>query len=57
MVLTGGTSALKGLSETLQNRFNVSVEVYDPLKTYEFEGDGIYGPQFAVAIGLARRGD
>jgi len=56
-VLSGGTAALTGLPEYFQEKFNVTVEVYDPLAANEYEGNGEFGPQFAVAVGLAMRGD
>lgn len=57
MILTGGTSALKGLDSMLNNKFKIPIEVYDPTSNLEGISNGNYGPQFAVAIGLALRGD
>jgi type IV pilus assembly protein PilM len=57
IILTGGSSALKGLDEILKNKFNVPVMVYDPLLAHDWQDDSIYGPQFSVAVGLALRGD
>jgi type IV pilus assembly protein PilM len=57
LVLTGGTAALKGLPEALQEKFNATVEVFDPLADSGYESNGQFGPQFAVAVGLALRGD
>lgn len=57
MILTGGSSSIKGLDEMLRNRFNLPVEIYDPLKSFDIASNGNYGPQFAIAVGLALRGD
>ena len=57
IVISGGSSALKGMDEMLKNRFNLPVVTHDPLKEYSFDRNGLYGPQFAVAVGLAIRGD
>ncbi len=57
MILSGGTSSLKGLPEFLEDKFNTAVEVYDPLIANDFSPNGDYGPQFAVACGLAMRGE
>lgn len=57
LVLTGGTAALKGLPESIKDKFNATVEVYDPLSENGYEGNKEFGPQFAVAVGLALRGD
>jgi type IV pilus assembly protein PilM len=57
MIITGGSAPLKGFDESMQERFNVPVEVFNPFKSYNFTGEGIAGPQFAVAFGLAMRGD
>jgi len=56
-ILSGGTAALVGLPEHVQDKFNVTVEVYDPLAVNEYESDGEFGPQYSVATGLAMRGD
>ncbi len=57
IVVTGGSAALIGLDSMLQDRFNLPVEVFNPFKLFQFDGNGQYGPQFAVAFGLAMRGD
>lgn len=57
MIITGGTAALKELPEFLQEKFSTTMEVYDPLASNDFSANGEYGPQFAVAVGLAMRGE
>lgn len=56
-ILVGGSAGLKGLPEMLQEKFNTNIEVYDPLAAGEYSGNGEFGPQFAVACGLALRGE
>lgn len=57
IILIGGTAALKGLDQYLSNKFKVPVETYNPLTAYELQCNGEFGPQYAVAVGLAIRGD
>jgi type IV pilus assembly protein PilM len=57
IILTGGTSGLKGLDTMLEEKFNLPVEIYDPFMALGESSNGNYGPQFAVAVGLALRGD
>ncbi|MBC8205060.1 type IV pilus assembly protein PilM [bacterium] len=57
IIMTGGSAALKGLDESLHNKFNIPVEMYNPISVYGEQSDGHYGPQFAVAFGLALRGE
>jgi type IV pilus assembly protein PilM len=59
ILLSGGGALLKGLPEILAQKFNMTVECWDPLK--ELEGaeniNGNGGPQFAQCLGLALRRD
>ena len=57
IVLVGGSAALNGLPEMLQEKFNTVIDVYDPFAANDYAGNGEFGPQFAVAVGLAMRGD
>ena len=57
IILIGGSAALKGLDEHLFEKFNINVEIYDPLRSYELSTGEEFGPQYAVATGLAIRGD
>ena len=57
IILTGGSAALKGMDEMLSQKFNLPVKVYDPFAAMGEPANGNYGPQFAVAVGLAMRGD
>jgi type IV pilus assembly protein PilM len=62
IVLSGGASRVDGFEAALQERFNTSVEVFDPFKKISFEPaklgvtdpDGL-NPTAAVAVGLALR--
>ncbi len=66
IVLSGGASRVDGFEAALQERFNTSVEVFDPFKKIAFDPvklgvsdpDGL-NPTAAVAVGLAlrRQGD
>jgi type IV pilus assembly protein PilM len=66
IVLSGGASRVNGFEAALQERFNTSVEVFDPFKKISFDPvklgvsdpDGL-NPTAAVAVGLAlrRQGD
>ncbi len=66
IVLSGGASRVDGFEAALQERFNTSVEVFDPFKKISFDPaklgvsdpDGL-NPTAAVAVGLAlrRQGD
>jgi len=62
IVLSGGASRVDGFEHALQERFNTSVEVFDPFKKISFEPQklGITDPESvsptaAVAVGLALR--
>ena len=57
LVLTGGSAGLKGLDTMLNDKFKIPVEIYDPAIAFDDIGNGNFGPQFAVAIGLAMRGE
>jgi type IV pilus assembly protein PilM len=62
IVLSGGASRVSGFVESLQERFNTAVEVFDPFKKISFDPaklgvtdpDGL-SPAAAVAVGLALR--
>lgn len=60
VVLSGGSSCLKGLGPYFRSRLDVDAEIIDPLKA--FGGDGYnmketcMGPRLNVALGLALRG-
>ena len=62
IVLSGGASRVDGFEQALQERFNTSVEVFDPFKKISFDPqklgitdpDGV-SPTAAVAVGLALR--
>ena len=63
ILLSGGGSKLKGLSEYLSQRFEIPVEVFDPFKQIRVDArrfDPEYMrevvPELAVAVGLALRG-
>jgi type IV pilus assembly protein PilM len=63
ILISGGGSKLKGLSQYLANRFEVPVEVFDPFKEIKvdarrFDPDYMREvvPEMAVAVGLALRG-
>ena len=62
IVLSGGASRVDGFEQALQERFNTSVEVFDPFKKISFDPLklGITDPEglsqtAAVAVGLALR--
>jgi type IV pilus assembly protein PilM len=62
IVLSGGASRVDGFEQALQERFNTSVEVFDPFKKISFDPQklGIIDPEglsptAAVAVGLALR--
>jgi type IV pilus assembly protein PilM len=62
IVLSGGASRVDGFEQALQERFNTSVEVFDPFKKILFDAQklGITDPEglsqtAAVAVGLALR--
>jgi type IV pilus assembly protein PilM len=62
IVLSGGASRVDGFEAALQERFNTSVEVFDPFKKVSFDPvklgitdpEGL-NPTAAVAVGLALR--
>jgi type IV pilus assembly protein PilM len=62
IVLSGGASRVNGFEAALQERFNTSVEVFDPFRKISFDpaklgitdADGL-SPAAAVAVGLALR--
>jgi type IV pilus assembly protein PilM len=62
IVVSGGASRVDGFTQSLQERFNTSVEVFDPFKKITFEpqklgiadAEGLI-PTAAVAVGLALR--
>jgi type IV pilus assembly protein PilM len=62
IVLSGGASRVDGFEQALQERFNTSVEIFDPFKKIAFDAQklGITDPESvsptaAVAVGLALR--
>jgi type IV pilus assembly protein PilM len=62
IVLSGGASRVDGFEQALQERFNTSVEIFDPFKKIAFDAQklGITDPEgvsptAAVAVGLALR--
>lgn len=59
IVLTGGGAILPGLDNSLSNKFNLPIELYNPFNQLDsripIESDNPY--QMAGAIGLAIRGD
>jgi len=62
IVLSGGASRVDGFEQALQERFNTSVEIFDPFKKISFDpqklgiadAEGL-SPTAAVAVGLALR--
>jgi type IV pilus assembly protein PilM len=60
MILSGGSSLLKGLTPFLRNRLNVEIEILDPLATFgsleKLAVSDDSGPRLNVALGLALRG-
>jgi type IV pilus assembly protein PilM len=62
IVLSGGAARVEGFEQALQERFNTSVEVFDPFKKIAFDpqklgvadGDSLNAAA-AVAVGLALR--
>jgi type IV pilus assembly protein PilM len=63
ILLAGGGSKLPGLADFLANRFEISVEVFDPFRQIQvdarkFDPDYMKEivPEMAVAVGLALRG-
>jgi type IV pilus assembly protein PilM len=63
ILISGGGSKLKGLSQYLADRFEVPVEVFDPFRQIKvdarrFDPDYMREvvPEMAVAVGLALRG-
>jgi type IV pilus assembly protein PilM len=63
ILISGGGSKLKGLSQYLANRFEIPVEVFDPFRQINvdarsFDPDYMREvvPEMAVAVGLALRG-
>lgn len=55
--LTGGGAAMPGFAGLLAEKFNMPVEVWDPLSGLEGAPAGARGPQFAHCVGLALRRD
>jgi type IV pilus assembly protein PilM len=62
IVLSGGASRVEGFAEALQERFNTSVEMFDPFRKIAFEPQRLgvtdaeaLTPSAAVAVGLALR--
>lgn len=60
VLFTGGGSALKGLLEEAQTRFNTKVTIADPFSKTQTPAflEGVLkevGPEFAVAVGVALR--
>lgn len=53
LILCGGTSKVKGLTDYLQDALDIPVEVGIP--EVDFSGDEVFDPAFVVAIGLALR--
>ena len=63
ILISGGSSKLKGLPEYLESRFEIPVERFDPFRNIKFDArkfDPEYMreivPEMAVAVGLALRG-
>jgi type IV pilus assembly protein PilM len=63
ILVSGGGSKLKGLSQYLADRFEIPVEVFDPFRQIKvdarrFDPDYMKEviPEMAVAVGLALRG-
>ena len=57
--LTGGGALMKGLQEMIAEKFQMEVEVWNPLSQVEGSevANGSVGPQFAQCTGLALRRD
>src|SRR5262249_843871 len=62
IVLSGGASRVDGFVQALNERFNTSVETFDPFKKISFEPQKLrvedpegVSPAAAVAVGLALR--
>ena len=60
IVVSGGASRVEGFFEQLRERFDVSIEAFDPFRNVAFDsrkfGDGsAAAPTAAVAVGLALR--
>lgn len=62
IMISGGGSRVEGLAEALQERFDTTVERFDPFKAIEFDRARLRGadpaemaPVAAVAVGLAMR--
>jgi type IV pilus assembly protein PilM len=62
IVLSGGASRVDGFEQALQERFNTSVEIFDPFKKIAFDAQKLgvtdpegVSPTAAVAVGLALR--
>ena len=60
IVLSGGTAQIKGLAETMAERFGTDIEMFDPFRQLQLDaqktGDvGALAPTTAVAVGLALR--
>ncbi|MDP8206795.1 MAG: type IV pilus assembly protein PilM [Candidatus Electryonea clarkiae] len=58
-VLVGGGAAMPDIQEYLENKFNVTVEAYDPFSHLEIIGGngGGHPSQYAAAVGLAIQED
>ena len=58
-VLVGGGAMLPGLDTYLNNKFNLPIELYNPFNQLDsrIPIDASNPSQFAVAVGLAIRGD
>ncbi len=58
VMLTGGGAQMPGLTELLAEKFNVPVEIWDPLAGLDGAAQlDASGPQFAQCVGLAVRRD
>jgi type IV pilus assembly protein PilM len=62
IVVSGGASRVDGFAQALQERFNTTVEAFDPFRKIEFDAQKLgiadaenLAPTAAVAVGLALR--
>jgi len=57
-LVTGGSAALPGLIQHLEERFHLPVSHYNPVQAFDTGNQNIEnGPQLAVAVGLAMRAE
>jgi len=61
IVISGGASRVEGLTDALRDRFETTVDAFDPFRQVSVEGVTMNGspqqlaPEFAVAVGLSLR--